>query len=92
MTARVTCRLPRTAAAAPCSRCLDIIDVQAGHWISTEISDWDLDGPRAVCDRCAQRDDPAGWRAVKAWRRAAAGPATGSSSSTGSSSRDPWAS
>jgi hypothetical protein len=45
---------------------LDIIDVHAGHWIAAE-----PDGPAAICDRCAQRDDPAGYQQLTAWRRAA---------------------
>jgi hypothetical protein len=45
---------------------LDIIDVHAGHWIAAE-----PDGPAAICDPCAERDDPAGHAALLAWRRAA---------------------
>jgi hypothetical protein len=84
MTHRVVAQLARTSGTTPCSRCLDIIDVQAGHWISTEISteisagiSTEPDGPRAVCDRCALHDDPQGHMALLAWRRAAAGPTTG---------------
>lgn len=56
-----------------CSRCLDTIAVAAGRWHAIEPDD-----PRApVCDSCARRDDPPGYAGVLAWRRAAAGPATG---------------
>lgn len=72
MTARIAHRLAKTSGQAVCSRCLDIIDVQAGCWISAE-----PDGPAAVCDRCSERDDPAGHAALQAWRRAATGPTTG---------------
>jgi hypothetical protein len=66
MTTRVAHRLPKTTGTAPCSRCLDVIDVRAGHWLAAE-----PDGPRAVCDRCAERDDVQGFAALTAWRRAA---------------------
>jgi hypothetical protein len=69
VTARVTHHLPRTTGTAPCSRCLDVIDVRAGRWIAAE-----LDAPHAVCRRCAERDDPAGLRMVEAFGRMA-GPA-----------------
>lgn len=72
MSPRIAHRLAKTSGQAPCSRCIDVIDVRAGHWLAAE-----PDGPYAVCDRCAQRDDPAGYGALQAWRRAAAGPAPG---------------
>ena len=62
MTTRVAHRLPKTTGTAPCSRCLDVIDVQAGQWIAAE-----LDAPHAVCRRC-------GLRMVEAFGRMA-GPA-----------------
>jgi hypothetical protein len=73
MTHRVTAQLARTTGTAPCSRCLDTVPVAAGAWIAAEPDATH----RAVCDRCAERDDPAGYAALVAWRRAAAGPATG---------------
>jgi hypothetical protein len=66
MTTRVTHHLAKTTGTAPCSRCLDTIDVTGGQWIAAE-----LDAPHAVCDRCAERDDPAGLRLVEAFRRMA---------------------
>lgn len=66
MSPRIAHRLPRTTGQAPCSRCLDVIDVKAGHWIAAE-----PDNPGAVCGTCAQRDDPHGYQQLTAWRRAA---------------------
>lgn len=63
---RVACRLPRTTGTAPCSRCLDVIDVRAGCWIAAE-----PDGPAAICDTCSERDDPAGFAMVDGFRRMA---------------------
>lgn len=70
---RVTAQLPRTTGRVQCSRCLDSVAVHAGRWHAADADHLH----HAVCDRCAAQDDPAGWRAVKAWRRAAAGPTTG---------------
>lgn len=80
MSPRIAHRLAKTSGQAGCSRCLDIIDVRAGCWISAEISteiSAEPDGPAKVCDRCSERDDPAGHAALLRWRRAAAGPTTG---------------
>jgi len=67
MTARVSAQLARTSGTAPCSRCLDAVAVTAGRWHAAEADETH----RAVCDRCALRDDPAGHAALTAWRRAA---------------------
>ena len=67
MTARVTAVLARTTGQAPCSRCLGTVPVAAGTWHAAEA---DVTH-RAVCDRCCERDDPAGHAALLAWRRAA---------------------
>lgn len=73
MTTRDAHILARTTGTAACSRCLGEVPVAAGAWHAAE-----LDAThRAICDRCAQRDDPAGHAALQAWRRAAAGPTTG---------------
>lgn len=73
MTARVTAVLARTTGTAPCSRCLDVVAVHAGTWHAAEHDATHV----AICDRCAEASDPAGFAALGAWRRAAAGPATG---------------
>jgi len=70
MTSRVTAVLPRTSGSATCSRCTDVVTVTAGRWHTAETNASHL----AVCDTCAQRDDPAGYGALLAWRRAANGP------------------
>ena len=72
MSPRIAHRLAKTSGQAPCARCIDLVDVRAGHWIAAE-----PDGPAAICDRCSKRDDPTGHAALLAWRRAAAGPTTG---------------
>jgi hypothetical protein len=84
MTARVTAVLARTTGQAPCSRCLATVPVAAGTWHAADVDATH----RAVCDRCARRDDPAGYAALLAWRRAA----RPTRISTGSSPRAPWAS
>jgi hypothetical protein len=73
MTARVIAQLARCTGTATCSRCLDVVDVRAGHWIAGEAAETH----RAVCDTCSERDDPDGHTTLLAWRRAANGPATG---------------
>jgi hypothetical protein len=73
MTSRVTAVLARTSGTAQCSRCLDVVAVHAGAWHAAEPDATH----RAVCDHCAQRDDPQGHMALLAWRRAANSPTTG---------------
>jgi hypothetical protein len=73
MSLRIAHRLPRTTGQATCNRCLDVIDVKAGHWIAAEPDATHL----AICNTCAQHDDPAGYAALTAWRRAANRPALG---------------
>jgi len=67
MSPRVTAQLARTTGTATCNRCLDVVAIHAGHWHAADADETH----RAICARCAALDDPAGWRAVKAWRRAA---------------------
>jgi hypothetical protein len=73
MTARTVCVLARTTGGAPCHRCLATVAVTAGAWHAADVDATH----RAVCDRCAEASDLAGWTQLTAWRRAAAGPATG---------------
>lgn len=73
MSARVVAQLARTTGRGQCARCFDQVAVHAGRWHAADVDA----SHRAVCDRCASRDDPAGWAQVTAWRRAAAGPTTG---------------
>ena len=73
MTARIAHRFARVATLAACSRCLTQWTMRAGDWHAAEHGDPGV----PVCDRCAQADDPDGWRTVAAFRRMAAGPATG---------------
>jgi hypothetical protein len=70
MTSRVTAVLARTTGTAPCSRCLDVVAVVAHRWHAAEHDATHV----AICDACTQRDDPAGYAALTAWRRAANGP------------------
>lgn len=67
MTARVAPVLARTSGNAPCTRCLDVVDVTAGRWHAADAAETH----RAVCDRCALRDDAQGFANLLAWRRAA---------------------
>lgn len=73
MTARVAAVLAVRSGAAQCSRCHSMVAVAAGRWHAAEADRHE----HPVCDPCSARDDLQGHRVVLAWRRAAAGPATG---------------
>lgn len=73
MTGRIAHVLARCSGTTPCTRCPAIVTVTAGRWHTAETNASHL----AVCDHCAQHDDPAGYGALLAWRRASARPATG---------------
>jgi hypothetical protein len=73
MTTRVAHVFARCTGTAPCSRCGGAAPVAAGTWHAAEPDATHL----AVCDGCALHDDPQGFAALGAWRRAAAGPTTG---------------
>ncbi len=66
MSARVAHRLAHQATAAECTRCLDVLELPAGHWHASEPGDF----KGAVCDSCARRDGD-GYAALLAWRRMA---------------------
>jgi hypothetical protein len=70
VTGRIAHVLARCTGTATCSRCTDVVDVHAGQWHAADAAE----AHRAVCDTCAQRDDPQGHMALLAWRRAANGP------------------
>lgn len=67
MNQRVDHRLSRERSSAPCSRCLSIIDVDAGTWHAADGDNLE----RSVCDDCARAADPAGFEQICAWRRMA---------------------
>lgn len=73
MTSRVAHVLARCSGSAACARCLGTVPVAAAAWHAAEREATHL----PICDLCARRDDPAGYAALLAWRRAAAGPTTG---------------
>jgi hypothetical protein len=66
MTHRVVAQLARTSGGAACSRCLGTVAVTAGAWHAAEAGATHV----AICDRCAEASDPAGWTQLLAWRRA----------------------
>jgi len=67
VTGRIAHVFARCSGTATCSRCTDAVDVTAGAWHAADVDATH----RAVCDRCAEASDAAGWTQLLAWRRAA---------------------
>jgi hypothetical protein len=67
VTTRIAHVFARCSGTAACARCTGTVPVAAGAWHAAEPEATH----HAICDRCAEASDPAGWTQLLAWRRAA---------------------